>query len=493
MRFWTLICFLSASFALRAQSAADALRYSRLVMGGTARSIGAGNAFGAVGADFSVLGTNPAGLGLYRATEFNFTPGIYTINTETTFEDAPYFSDAQRTRFVLPNIGLSIYSPLRGEKWKALNFGLGLSRMADFNQRFSYQGESNGSIAEMWLQNAQGTAPDNLNPFSEKLAYLGYILDNPNATTEYTSVLDASSRTFKEESLLSKGGIDDLQMGLATNYMDKLYLGFGLNVSFLNYKSERTYAESDLSNTEPDFVSLDFREELSTGGVGVNLKLGAMYRALPWLRIGLGVHTPTWYRLNDQFSSSLTSSAYYQAQLYEGTNESPEGKFTYNLRTPMRVLGSVVFLSKKIGFFSAEVEFLDYGSAKFDFLDNFNQGDQQFLRVLNQQISNQYAGAINARLGGELLLDIFRLRAGYGFYGSPFQNVGSGGEREDYHAFSFGAGLRERRFYLDLAYRYLYTRSTYLPYVAPNTPNSTEIVNQLGGNLFLVTIGFRFG
>ena len=46
-----------------AQTAEDALRYSRLYFGGTSRFTSAGGAFGAVGADFSTLATNP---GRYR-------------------------------------------------------------------------------------------------------------------------------------------------------------------------------------------------------------------------------------------------------------------------------------------------------------------------------------------------------------------------------------------------------------------------------------------
>ncbi|MFM7153047.1 MAG: hypothetical protein ACKOZV_02835, partial [Bacteroidota bacterium] len=42
------------------QTAADVLRYSYLQPGGTARSLGASNAFGALGAEFGALSMNPA-------------------------------------------------------------------------------------------------------------------------------------------------------------------------------------------------------------------------------------------------------------------------------------------------------------------------------------------------------------------------------------------------------------------------------------------------
>ena len=51
----------------RAQGEEDALRISSIRPGGTARSNGLANAFGAVGADPVSVAINPAGMALYRA------------------------------------------------------------------------------------------------------------------------------------------------------------------------------------------------------------------------------------------------------------------------------------------------------------------------------------------------------------------------------------------------------------------------------------------
>ena len=40
----------------------------------TGEVIAIGNAFGALGSDFSSLSNNPAGIGLYQFNEFTFTP-----------------------------------------------------------------------------------------------------------------------------------------------------------------------------------------------------------------------------------------------------------------------------------------------------------------------------------------------------------------------------------------------------------------------------------
>lgn len=63
-----------------AQNETDALRFSTLTQGGTARSNGMANAFGALGADPVAVAINPAGLGLYRTSEISFTPAL-DVNT----------------------------------------------------------------------------------------------------------------------------------------------------------------------------------------------------------------------------------------------------------------------------------------------------------------------------------------------------------------------------------------------------------------------------
>ena len=66
-----------------AQDEYDALRYSQHYFGGTARSTSMAGSFGALGADFSSFSINPAGIGVYRSTEFTMTPAISWDNTES--------------------------------------------------------------------------------------------------------------------------------------------------------------------------------------------------------------------------------------------------------------------------------------------------------------------------------------------------------------------------------------------------------------------------
>jgi hypothetical protein len=63
-----------------AQDQTDALRYSQLSNGGTARFMAMGGAFTAVGGDASSLAFNPAGIAVFNTSQLTFSPG-FTIQT----------------------------------------------------------------------------------------------------------------------------------------------------------------------------------------------------------------------------------------------------------------------------------------------------------------------------------------------------------------------------------------------------------------------------
>ncbi|HSI90897.1 MAG TPA: hypothetical protein VK927_07240 [Adhaeribacter sp.] len=75
---------LSLAGTVFAQNEVDALRYSRTDFGGTARVQALGGAQTALGADISNTTVNPAGLGLYRRSEFSITPSLSFNNAEST-------------------------------------------------------------------------------------------------------------------------------------------------------------------------------------------------------------------------------------------------------------------------------------------------------------------------------------------------------------------------------------------------------------------------
>ena len=55
-----------------AQTIYDGAKLTGKDLNGTARIVGMGGAMGALGGDISTMGTNPAGIGLYRSSDLGF-------------------------------------------------------------------------------------------------------------------------------------------------------------------------------------------------------------------------------------------------------------------------------------------------------------------------------------------------------------------------------------------------------------------------------------
>jgi hypothetical protein len=83
----SLLIFVALSIltGVNAQNVDDALRYSQIFYGGTARFMSMGGAFTALGGDISSLSQNPAGIGVFRSSELTITPQLFQIKTTAGF------------------------------------------------------------------------------------------------------------------------------------------------------------------------------------------------------------------------------------------------------------------------------------------------------------------------------------------------------------------------------------------------------------------------
>ncbi|MCB0636332.1 MAG: hypothetical protein KDC54_06925, partial [Lewinella sp.] len=321
--------------SLAAQNFSDALRYSHFQVEGTARFMGAGSALGPLGADFSVISTNPAGLAWMRRSEFVISPGLYTNTTQSELVNGgnnKLFEDNDAT-FALPNVGLVIASH-SGSDWKSFNFGVGLNRLADFNQQFFYQGQSRGSIVNRFEELANGQ--DALDDFESGLAYDADALlyDNGFYFSDFTDVPE--SVIERSQSISRSGSLNEFAFGFGANYDDKVMWGLAIGVPFLSYEEDKMYDESDPNEEVPFFNSLNYAENLRVEGGGINVKLGLIIRLNQAVRIGGAIHTPTYYELTETYTTDMSYRYTYEEQDYTGTALSPEGNFTYSLRTPWR-------------------------------------------------------------------------------------------------------------------------------------------------------------
>ncbi|MEQ8705490.1 MAG: hypothetical protein RIC19_16305 [Phaeodactylibacter sp.] len=497
-----IFCF---SGAIWAQNFSDALRLSNFQVGGTARSIGAGSAMGAMGSDFSVMSTNPAGLAWYRGSEFVISPGVFNASTTSTLlnDDNGVGIEENRTNFNLNTFGVVFANTNTSRDWRATNFAIGVNRLANFHQDFYYEGESPGSIVNRFQEQANSEV--GFNDFESGLAFDVGALYQIGNDDFYSSDFDNAQNAdvFKRQDVFTSGAINEFVLSFAGNYKERLMIGGTIGVPIIRYEVDKEYREEDRGMGEegniPFFNALTYNENLSTSGTGINLKLGAIYRANQMVRLGLAVHSPTFMRLDDVYTASMGYNYTDQEGEFNFTSESPDGSFEYRLQTPWRFIGSAGFIINngtlkpadgnrelmvrvpRGGFLSAEIEYLNYGENQFRY-DGF--GDAE--RAVNTIIADELTSAWNLRLGGEYAYDQFRVRAGYTLQQSPLQ-----GDDTTNSIISAGVGLHKKTFFLDMAYRRQMNEALYTPYLTFDAPEQlVEQQSNLGQIVF--TLGFRW-
>ena len=474
------IASISTTFA---QNEIDALRYSQVFYGGTARSTAMGGAFGALGADFSSLSQNPAGIGLYKISEFTITPSIYIGRTASKFTDYPQRDD-YKYNINLGNIGFVYTFFKRGNYiqdagFKSAQFGFGINRLNNFNNRMIMEGfNATSSMMNQYVIKASGKYADNLDNFDTRLAYDAWLI-NPKTSdsSHYTSVVNGGVTQRKIVS--TSGSMNEVVMSLGGNYNDKLYLGATVGFPFIRYSEQSTYKEIDSKDSINNFNSFTVSDDLKTTGAGINLKFGLIYRPIDMIRIGLAFHSPTYYySMQDEYSrqieSDLTQGKY--------TADSPKGSYEYELTTPPSVIGSLAFVLGEHGLISADYEYIDFTVARLRGKDNtafYNENDA---------IQAKYRATSNIRIGTEWRLNQLAFRAGYALYDSPFKTGVNDAQRS---TLSFGLGFREKTFFIDVAYAYTKQSEDYYFY-DPSVVKLSPVKNDMTGSNIMLTIGFKY-
>jgi len=467
------------NLGVNAQNEIDALRYSNITFGGSARYLGLSGACGALGADFSTLSTNPAGLGVFRSSEFSFSPSIYTSKTSSTFLEKT--SGDIKYNFNFGDIGFISSGKLKKSYdetigWKYVNFGFGVNRLANFNNRYLIEGNNlQSSLITDYLARAKGKSIDDLNPFDTQLAYDAYLINPIDSLGNYSSAVPVNGGVKQSKSITTSGSMNEIVISLAGNYNDQFYIGGTIGFPIIRYYEQSTYREVDI-DTISTFKSLSLNEDISTVGSGVNFKLGMIFKPVKFIRIGAAVHTPTFFTLKDNYSRTL-SSEFDDGKSY--LSNSPNGKFDYELNTPMRLIGSIGFIIGEFGLISADYEFIDYSEARLR-SNNYKFFDE------NDAIQSNYRSQSNIRVGAEVRLEPITLRGGYAIYGSPYNTGVNDGKKT---SMSFGIGIREKEYFMDVAYVYSKASENYYLY----SPLLVKpVANTLTSNNIMLTLGFKF-
>lgn len=490
-KYFILFATVLLSVTAMAQNDVDAFRFSQVNWSGTARFMGAGGAFGSIGGDFSALATNPAAIGLYKKDEITFTPVVINaIGSKSIYNDEEV--PASRVRYSLTNFGSVFSWRLNADpenpttKWRMMQFGFGYNRINDFNNLTSATGMSNGSSwTNNVLNNANGINYNNLT-HDGLAAWNTWLLDTlPGSHDEYVSYLSGSNLR-QEHYCITKGGIDEMSFSLGGNYNDQVFLGLTVGVPFLDYQSETEYKEVDENDEIGGFESFNTYENLRTTGVGINAKLGVIYRPVEFFRFGVAIHTPTYYsNLKENYKREITSNFLDENNAIKQYEDEYENVSRYKLSTPLRVMGSVGFTIAKRAFISAEYEFAEYSMANL--LSSENVMYRYNFKDENAAIKEKYGACHTVRVGAELAVtNCFLIRTGYAYSSSPFKNNINTG---DSHNICAGIGFHGKVFFCDLAYvcRIARENSWFYSDVALNP---VEICNV--NHKFAATFGVKF-
>ncbi|NNM93916.1 MAG: hypothetical protein HKL88_00450 [Bacteroidia bacterium] len=484
-----LFCF--STLNAIAQTPDDAFRYSSLSTDGTARFMAMGGAFTAVGGDMGALTFNPAGLGVFIKSQFCFTPGFTMENVNSSYNGTSMVG--QQSAMAVQNLGWvgSWRNRKDGALWKNINFAIVYNRTNDFNANYTISGNSKNSMLDAFVNNANGTDSANLDPFSTSQAlYTGLINTIPGSNgTQYQNVVDAflnNGQTMNQQDIISNSGsMGETDISIGSNYNDKLDIGASFGIADIRFSQINSYTETpNYNDTLYGLQNFNYTTTLNTTGFGFNFKIGAIYRITDWLRAGAAVHTPTWFNLTDNYTGLITATYnntnYFPtgAGTYYGTQNGStmNGSYNYTLTTPMRAMGGLAAIIHHQAIISADYEWVNYSLSQF--------APSTDLYVVNQAIITTYAPQSNIRVGAELVLFPFSLRAGYQYFTNPY--AAGAGNASLKQCFSAGAGIKFGRCFLDLAYMLTEYNESYFLY-------DPAIANAATNNVALSSVACTFG
>ena len=416
----TLILALAA-LTLSAQGSGDALLFSQTYYQGTAKALGMGNALGAVGGDMTATCINPAGMGLYRSDELTATLNLSDNYITSTYYDTK--ESGNRVRLSIPNIAYvhsyerSNYKPVRYTQ-----FCISLTRTNDYNMHTYASGlNPTSSKIDNYLMQIDGYSPNELADYFAYTAYPAwntYLIDL-DGQGHYTSPIPQGGiiQDYEQD---FKGRSEVWTFAYSANFRDRFFIGASLGITRTKRFGSSVFQETmpKDSDINTDFNRWTFTEDLRSSGIGINGKIGLLWKANSWLRLGAAYHSPSFSSFEETWQTQTES----EIQSVIRKSISPESNYKYTFFSPMKWVGSVAFVIGQRGMISFDAEYVNYGTARFkeSAYDADNEEIKNYYTCVNQEIKDLYGGTFNFRLGTEWQINDSYLRLGASYYGSPY-------------------------------------------------------------------------
>lgn len=527
------------SLPVAAQETYENANLTSTDLNGTARYVGMGGAMEALGADVSTIGSNPAGIGLFRRSQLSVSGGLLMQS------NGKEYGDGKKTNASFDQIGF-VYTT-RASRGSNLNFGFNYTKGKNFDFLLNASGKlGNGSQNnQSYLKHVLGS--ENYGGFDVRKkddAYIGfaspqanfvswtwnqldYLYFNtllPDATTagKFNNYL-ADSYTFDKA---STGYVGNYDFNISGSIQDQFYLGLTFGLKDVHYDSESRYNER-LSNGIRDVSVLDIRR---ITGTGFDITAGIIVRPIASspFRIGAYVKTPTWYDLTTSNVTRIDRNTNTG-----GKNDWGEvpNSYDYKLWTPWKFglsLGHTVGNYLALGL---TYEFEDHSTLDSRINDGGYYNDYYGTyyetssadKSMNKHTKQALKGVSTLKMGAEYKpTSNLALRLGYNYIspkynkdaqkdptivspGSAYSSSTDFVNWDSTNRFTFGIGYQINKFNVDLAYQYSIQKGTFYPFSTMNfsihdtaTGNTTSYSNQAVGakvdnnrGQLLLTVSYR--
>lgn len=445
--------FVAFAVSAGAQSMYDAMNYSQNNYYGTARSMALGNAVTAIGGDLGTVGINPAGSAVAYYGQFTITPGV-TIPTVSSSSNFGGGNDQSRTRFTMPNCGISMSFPTGNHTGlKNMTFAFVANQTNNYNHSASsaWRNGQSSKLAE-FATAAYGYDEAVLADYDsfynsdvpwdvlaayqsgmfgsyEMGEYGGYV-GNTERIAPDGSYHYVPGELAQSSSVNRFGSKNDIVANVAFNFNDNFYVGVNIGVPTMNYRYSEFYSEAPVNAEQfpiefqegsTYFRSSTYDYQYLADVSGIYAKVGFIWLPTRNLRIGAAIQTPTMMTIKEAWSYGCTTD--YQDYRFNGDIVSPDGEYTYGLRTPYRFNVGAALTLGQMGFVSVDYEMADYSVMKFrdvyDDYDPYFSYSDTFYDV-NMTNKNFCGLAHQLRAGAEFrVTPEFALRAGYSLSTSP--------------------------------------------------------------------------
>jgi hypothetical protein len=521
MKIYLLLIFLFTGSLIYAQVPEDAIRYSFYPQHGTARNVAVGGVMGSLGGDINATFINPAGLGFYKTNEFVITPGFALNNSKAKFRNTD--SENANNNFGFGTTGW-VFGHSNGKNSRNSSaFSIAINQTANFNNEIRYKGLNNYSsyserFAEEFAKSGytidEVLSSNSPFPYTSAPALYTYLIDTVTVggnlivkgAPEY--ILDAGQALQQEMIQKTKGAISELSVGFAHNSKDKWFIGGAIGIPLVNYTSDTYFKESDTSaNTSNYFKQFEYTDNFTTKGMGINAKIGIIYRPQDYIRLGLAIHTPTWMFLKDTRTTYLTTEVENPVARFDVNSQTftngQAGVANYVQSTPFKAIVSASYVFREVkdvtrqkGFISADIEYVHHKGSRFsrdnsedeNITDDEKEYYKSYYKALNKVVKRNYKGNFNFRVGGELKFKIIMARLGFAYYSKPYKDAELKASRM---LLSGGLGYRNKGFFVDLTYVHAVNKDVNFPYRLEDRANTYAELKQQKGNI-VATVGLKF-